>query len=163
MPTPTYIPLANITLGSSAASVTFSSISQAYRDLVLVVSATGSAADSLRSRLNADTSTNYAVVNMTGSGSTASSSAFSGRNGFDLSVNAALSTTENLLCTVQVLDYSATDKHKPVLARTGRAGQADEALALRWASTSAVTTMSVYPNSGSFTSGSSFALYGIVA
>jgi len=49
-----YVPLANLTLGSSAASVTFSSISQAYKDLVLVIEATTSALDVAIIRFNSD-------------------------------------------------------------------------------------------------------------
>ena len=42
MPTPTYTPLATVTLGTSAASVTFSSIPATYRDLILIFDGTGS-------------------------------------------------------------------------------------------------------------------------
>jgi hypothetical protein len=57
-----YTALANVTLGSSAASVTFSSISQSYRDLVLVITATTSAVDNAFIRFNSDSGSNYNIV-----------------------------------------------------------------------------------------------------
>jgi hypothetical protein len=61
---------------------------------------------------------------------------------------------------IQVMDYAATDKHKTVLARYGGASLGTGMLAGRWASTAAVNTINII---GSFTSGSTFYLYGIVS
>ena len=59
----TYTPLATSTLGSAAASVTFSSISGSYTDLVLVISCAQSAAGGgLRFQFNSDTGGNYSTV-----------------------------------------------------------------------------------------------------
>ena len=166
MPTPTYTPLANITLGSSAASVTFSSISQAYRDLVLVVQATPVTNDvGLRFRINSDTGSNYNYVTMYGTGSTTGSitgtSAYATLGGGLASPNTIVTNA-----LVDFEDYSVTDKHKSILARVdipsgtypGTTGEA-----YRWASTSALTTIQVYFGSGNIASGSTFALYGIAA
>lgn len=164
MPTPTYTPLANITLGSSAASVTFSSISQAYRDLVLVVqAATGSANTNLRIRLNSDSGANYNFVTMAGSGSATASTSSAGDTLFapgypNYDLGTGLSDA-----IIHFMDYSATDKHKSMLARTDRPDAQVTAAAGRWASTSAVTGITVYVAATTFNAGTSLALFGIAA
>jgi len=161
MPTPTYKPLANITLGSSAASVTFSSISQAYRDLILIVQSGTTGGADMSIRLNSDSGSNYNWVQMYGTGSgSGTSNAFASQNHF---FDYGTPTTLDAMMTVQLQDYSATDKHKSVLARRDWAAGLTLASAGRWASTSAVTALQVYAFSGSFIAGSSFALYGVAA
>lgn len=163
MPTPTYIPLANLTLTGSASSVTFSSISQAYRDLVLVVSATSSAATNTYIRFNADSGTNYHAVYMEGDGSATSSGTkltaaqIQSTNSF-----ADISTSPNTQVW-SVMDYSATDKHKSVLLRTNLASGGVGAVAARWANTAAITTLLVVGNGGTLSSGTTLALYGIAS
>jgi hypothetical protein len=116
MPTPTYKPLANITLGSNTSSVTFSSISQAYRDLILVIdgktSVTG--ADTVFARYNSDSGSNYSLVRMTTDGSTYGSAA-SSETGAAIGIPA--NNTAATVYTVNIMDYTATDKHKTALSR----------------------------------------------
>lgn len=157
MPSATYTPLANITLGSSAASVTFSSISQAYRDLVLVCAGTSASNSNWQLRLNSDTA-NYSTVYMLGAGSG------SGSSGTDTLLLGGGIGTSLSQSTFQIMDYSATDKHKTVLNRTDKVDDATYAWANRWASTSAVTSVLVRcANGANFSTGSTFALYGIAS
>lgn len=159
MPTNTYTPLANLTLGSSAASVTFSSISQAYRDLVLVMQVKTTGSNTLaRMTFNSDTATNYSRVNMVGNGSTATSTASADDGIFACDV----SSSDFYVQINQVMDYSATDKHTSVLTRTAREDRTI-ALAQRWANTAAVTTATVTIAAGSFAAGSTFSLFGVAA
>lgn len=160
MPTPTYTPLANLTLSSTAATVTFSSISQLYKDLVLVINAkNNTGATGLRARFNNDSGANYSFVLMDGDGTTAASATASGQTLLSIGSNAT-SDTVNIL---NIMDYSATDKHKTVLVRANGASLSTAAFADRWASTSAITSIVVFPAANSFASGSTFALYGIAA
>jgi hypothetical protein len=162
--TPTYTPLANITLGSSAASVTFSSISQAYRDLILVATMPRTDVTDTNSyvRLNSDTGSNYSYVQMFGNGSAGySNSASSQTTARAFTYQNTTSRQYNGI--LQLMDYSATDKHKTFLTRYNGDDSGVGAFALRWASTSAVTTLLVYPGSGSYAAGSTFALYGVAA
>jgi hypothetical protein len=160
MPTPTYTPLATITLGSAAASVTFGSIPATYRDLILVLQ--GLANTSILSatmRLNGDTGSNYSYVFMTGTGSVAQSSAAT-----DTRINVAAISASSMSQTIfQLQDYSATDKHKALLIRTDVAGWGTRAGAARWANTSAVTSISIIIDGGSLTTGSTLSLYGVIA
>lgn len=153
-----YVPLANLTLSSSAASVTFSSISQAYRDLVLVMSATS---PEPYIQFNNDTGSNYNFLWMLGMDAAYSGSSTS-------QTSAALARVAwggNVVASI--MDYSATDKHKTFLSRANGAGvgnNAVEAIAGRWASTSAISTVKVLGfGGGTFPAGSSFALYGIAS
>lgn len=164
MPTPTYTPLANITLGSSAASVTFSSISQAYRDLVLVASVSSSSATGyMKMRVNSDTGSTYNEVIMSGDGTTARSGSGASGTSFDLQYWGQVSASSRQQMKADFLDYSTTDKHKTILHRGDNSAYATEAMAFRWASTSAITAIQVYTVGFDFAIGSTFALYGVAA
>jgi hypothetical protein len=160
MPTPTYTPLATVTLGSSAASVTFSSIPATYRDLIVVLNVGGTSTAQVRVQYNGDTGSNYSAVRMTGDGSTTSSGSATEAS---MRLSASLSTAVQTALIHQIMDYSATDKHKSVLNRHSSAATHVEATAGRWASTSALTSISFILSTGSYISGSRFDLYGVIA
>lgn len=153
-----YVALANITLGSSASSVTFSSIPATFRDLVLVIKDLSVAPTngSVRIRFNGDTTdANYSRVIMFGSGSTGTSGATNGHLFYDLY------ETQGQPTLVNIMDYSATDKHKTVLTRWSGTDSYVVAGAHRWANTAAINTIAIVPNGFNFASTSTFALYGI--
>jgi hypothetical protein len=155
-----YTALANVTLGSSAATVTFSSISQAYRDLVIVFSGKGTAG--FVGRFNSDTGTNYNTLDMVGDGSvTASYNTTSTTSLFfaNAAINPFDGTTQSSTI-ITIFDYSVTDKHKTLLNRHDRANGMTVANVGRWASTSAITAIEFRTN---FVAGDSFALYGVSA
>lgn len=159
-----YTALANVTLGSTATTVSFSSINQGFRDLVLVCRPIGSTPSNFIVRVNNDaTNANYAVVNMFGNGSGTSSSTTSGTPGWTAAFNASVLTTAALTTVYNIMDYSAVDKHKSVLIRTDGASESTEAEAGRWANTAAVTTLTCITQGSSFVAGSTFALYGVSA
>jgi len=158
MPTPTYTPLANITLGSAAASVTFGSIPSTYRDLVVVFSGFGTNRGSFR--INGDTGGNYAWQRM-------SSSVTGGSTGADdagkLSESASGTTTVPLLFNIDFMDYSQTNKHKTIISTAAHAPSGTDAVVNRWANTAAITSIRIFLVSGSWQAGTTAAVYGIVA
>jgi hypothetical protein len=156
MPTPTYTALANVTLGSSAASVTFSSIPATYRDLILIARGTSaSSADDVRVYYNADTNNaNYSSVQMLGTGAAAQSSTF---------LTTGVFATDASQIIFQIMDYSATDKHKTLLSRSDRTGSTVQANAYRWANTAAVTTVRVQMIGINFAASTTFNLFGIAS
>ena len=163
MPTPTYTPLATVTLASVSAAVTFSSIPANYRDLICTVVAPGSTTLQGRIRLNGDTGANYSYVRMSGSGSARTSvAAVSQTLGF-LSGIAVATTANALQLSIEVMDYSATDKHKTILSRADQSTSGTEAFANRWANTAAVTSVRILTSTGSWAIGSTFSLYGIAS
>ena len=160
MASPTYDLLDSTTLASSASSVTFSSISQDYRDLVLVCNPVLSPGYNPVVRFNGDTGANYPLVKMRGNGSAAQSEAVTSDTYLDI---AAYVSGTSLIVT-QIMDYSATDKHKTVLNRGNNAALSVQALAARWANTSAISSILIYEvNATNFGVGSSFHLYGIAS
>lgn len=160
MPTNTYTALATVTLGGSDADIIFSSIPATYRDLVIVIRAKNTVdAQGIRCQFNSDTGNNYSYVVMYGTGSSAASGASSSQGYADFGVNRTTDTST----IVQIMDYSATDKHKTMLVRSDNASEITLAYANRWASTSAITSIKLYASVNSFTSGSTFSLYGIAS
>lgn len=161
MPTPTYIPLATVTLGTTAASVTFSSIPSSFRDLVVVTqgrSTTGT--PDIIYRLNGDSSGSYSRVYMGGSSGGTFFGTDAGANGLWGFVD----STTAVSGLVQIMDYSATDKHKTILSRASFGAATVIAYAGRYAQTTAVTTVALICGSGTtFAAGSSFNLYGIAS
>ncbi len=158
MPTNTYTPLATVTLTTTDSDITFSSIPNTYRDLVLVVRGTTTAGVALYARFNSDsTSANYPRVGMAGYGSTAAS--FSGT---EPGIQAAFLTTANTWI-LNVMDYSASDKHKTVLSRLNQDTSEVNAIATRWANTAAITSVQFITASSTFAAGTTFSLYGVIA
>ena len=160
MPTATYTPLATVTLGSSASSVTFSNIPATYRDLILVIQGTVPVASNIGLRFNGDSGSNYSYVYAFGSGSSTGTG-----SGTDTVIyGGAFNNTSISQSTFQIMDYSATDKHKTVLNRTEETNAATYMWADRWANTAAITTIQVRLSSGgNFNSASTFSLYGVIA
>jgi hypothetical protein len=164
MPTPTYTPLATVTLGSSASSVTFSSIPATYRDLVLVYNFLGSTSAFTNFIVNSDSTANKSRVRMIGGPGTSPFTDSSSTDG-DF-YTGVLNTTQRTSGIVELMDYSATDKHKTFLLRWGEfqsGNQVVNAYAYRWPSTSAITSINCRTSSGNFAIGATFNLYGIEA
>lgn len=161
MATPTYIPLANITLTSAVTTVTFSSISQSYRDLVLVANYTvdNGATDVLFSGLGSSGSNTVAYASSSTPASTTSTNATFSR--------AIVSNpgTGLVVSTLNIFDYSTADKVKTVLMRTSANGAYVDMRVARGAATTAVSSFSIAASATStkFNIGSTFALYGIAA
>ena len=157
----TYTAIATQTLGSAAASVTFSSISGVYTDLVLVGSLNTTAALDYWFRLNGDTGTNHSNTRVIGNGATATSSRGSGSS--QTYINAISNTTGQHQFTINLLNYSNTTTYKTQLTRFANAGMDTNARVSLWSSTSAITTILIQTDSSTFTAGSTFSLYGIKA
>jgi hypothetical protein len=166
MPTPTYTPLATVTLTSSVSSVTFSNIPATYRDLILVASAKYSGSATNRGsamRVNGITSSDYSNVR-TDNGASA--------GGTDNNIPLIGESNTNFAThIIQFMDYSATDKHKSILFRSSTDGARVAMVAARVATTNAITSIALWPPDNFITpgdpdqwaSGSSFSLFGIEA
>lgn len=170
MATPTYTLIDSATLGSSAASVTFSSldtVATAYTDLVVVVAAKNSNYAGLSLTINGQ-STNYSQVYMRNSpGSNTLQSGSSGTSPYLNSYGDAYG--DYALWEIQIFNFSDTDKHKSAIGRFGTTTTAistTNACAYMWASTAAITALSISAQIGSgqtMSAGSTFYLYGIEA
>jgi hypothetical protein len=162
----TYTPLATSTLGSPAASVTFSSISGAYTDLVLVVASTRDTISNSYFQVgngSIDTGSNYSTTYLYGNGTTAASARQSNSSNGVLLDAVGNTQTEQSTWILQIQNYANTTTYKTILNRRSRAS--DEAFACvgLWRSTSAINTVKFYPSGGNLSTGSTFTLYGIAA
>jgi hypothetical protein len=164
MPTPTYTPLATVTLGTAASSVTFSSIPATYRDLVFAINGQTTGNANVIYRINGDTGSNYSHVRMAGAGGAGSNS---GTFGESYATWGSVLNGTRFIINLNILDYSATDKHKTSLVRSGYTDLSSvatvEALAIRWANTAALTSIVFSTNVGSFATGTTLSLYGVIA
>jgi hypothetical protein len=161
-----YVPLANLTLGSSATSVTFSSINQTYRDLVLVIDNAREVANNgavMKMRFNSNSTSIYNEVEMSGNGTTRSASTNTNQPDFNLSQGQGMSNTNPMNFLVNIMDYSTTNKHKNVLVRTNFPAGLVQASAKRFADTTAVSSITLLPFTGSIAANTTFALYGIAS
>jgi hypothetical protein len=162
----TYTPIATQTLSSAAASVTFSSISQSYTDLIVVFNGSGSATANYFMQLgngSIDTSSNYSTTVLDGDGSSVYSARYTNDTvGVRADYWATAST--NMKQTIfQIQNYSNTTTYKTVLMRSSLPANETVATVGLWRSTSAINTLKIYPLSGNFNTGSTFTLYGIAA
>jgi len=169
----TYESIATQTLGSAAASVTFSSIPSTYTDLVVVcsnVTASNGSANFfyLCGNGTIDTGSNYSVTVLGGNGSTASSARQSTQGKIIVGayyVGISSSTSFPSQTIINVMNYANTTTYKTVLSRDAIAASgagATEAFVGLWRSTSAIDTIQIKPDSGNFNTGT-FSVYGIKA
>jgi hypothetical protein len=158
-----YIPISSQTLASSASSVTFSSIPGIYRDLVLVANYTISSSANVLMRVNSDTGANYFYAGVWSNGGSVSNSG-SGGSSVQIVLDIAGSTQANQRqqATIQIIDYSQTNKHKGMLIRKDDpTTRGTLMMSGRWGITSALTSVTFY--NATFVAGSTFSLYGVLA
>jgi hypothetical protein len=159
----TYEPIATTTLGSASSSVTFSSITGTYTDLVLVCNAIATTADAVSIRLNGDTGSNYSRLILWGNGSAAGSAKYSNESFAYTGFYANLDTNPTINI-FQINNYSNTTTYKTILGRGNAAAQAAMANVNLWRNTAAITSIQLTISGGSsYQTGSTFTLYGIKA
>ena len=160
----TYTPIATQTLGSATASVTFSSISGAYTDLVIVYSATtSSGANDVCIRFNGDTTANYSGTFLYGTGSTASSTRITTTNAIFVDYYGAPGTSSPATNILNIQNYSNATTYKTWINRSSQASSGVDAIVGLWRSTSAITSVTLFITSNTISVGSTFSLYGIAA
>lgn len=163
----TYEPIATTTVsGTSTTSYTFSTIPQTYTDLVLILGNAGASGNVQPAlRFNGDTSALYSVTNVSGDGSTAISFRVSGATNIQFGYNDYLNNTNNYTGVFNIMNYANTTTFKTTVQRGSNASVGVGANVGLYRSTSAITSVTILPVSGSwyFLAGSTFTLYGIKA
>ena len=167
----TYTLISSQVLGSAAASVTFSSIPQTYKDLVIRASLrtdrTAATVDAILITLNSDTGTNYSYTSIYGSGSAAGSGSSSvANNAYNPYTDSNTATANTYGSHEFYIPNYAGNKNKPFSSFNAMETNATAAfifgIANLYSSTSAISSISFAPNGGTnFLSTSSFYLYGI--
>ena len=64
---------------------------------------------------------------------------------------------------VQIMDYSATDKHKTLLFRGGGPATGVGASATRWSNTAAITSIKLINTAGTLDTGFTLTLYAVIS
>jgi hypothetical protein len=164
----TYEPIATTTLGSAAASISFTSIASSWTDLRLVLVARGDSGSginfALQTRFNSDTGTNYSWTQIYGDGSSAlSSRATSQDYGYGGGIAGPTSPAGTWsLSTLDIFSYAGST-NKTFMYTTSNdqngAGYVNRGVTL-WRSTSAITRIDLTTNT-SFATGTTATLYGI--
>jgi len=164
MATATMVPLATQTLGSAAASITFSSIPGTYTDLRLVLTGTTSAGDYLTLQFNGDTGTNYSATGLEGTGTVAQSGSSTSASSITPQNATQTSTTVPVTLTGDFSSYAGGTNKSSLFAFSGDtngAGSVRLTVGL-WRSTSAITSIKIFLTGASnFSTGTIATLWGI--
>ena len=168
--TNSYESIQTTTLGSSQATITFSSIPSTYKHLQLRAfgkTDVAGSGDYFRIRFNSDTATNYSTHFLSGDGSTTPVSGTANTSSMYATRFSGNSGATNIfgVGVVDILDYADTNKYKTVRTLGGVDTNGGGELFYssgNWRSTSAVNAITLFPNAGSnFMQYTSIALYGI--
>jgi hypothetical protein len=164
MPLPsTMIPIANLTLNSATQTITFNNIPQNYTDLVLVSVFGATSGMDIALRFNGDTSSsNYGTVRMWANGVSGPASNRNTDTGIIPRTNVNQASTLSSMLRTNIMNYVSTSMFKSVIGRYDFSSQTEQH-AGTWMSTAAINKIEVVAFSNTFTSGSSFTLYGIKA
>ena len=158
----TYEAIATQTLGSAAATVTFSSIASTWTDLILVINATTTSGNrGLRAVLNSDSGSNYSSTYISGDGTSASSGRYTSTTYLDTVASLSNATPSTTIMHFQ--NYSNASTYKTILTRNSNSAVVSRASIGLWRNTSAITSILVQLSADNLNTGSTFTLYGIKA
>lgn len=165
--------LAESVLGSAVASVTFSSIPQTYRSLMLSIAVRSDAAGTstpVMAQFNGDVGANYDRQQLIGNASTTTSAEQINVTGAyigDASASGAAAGAASIM-TVFIPLYSTTSFWKQITSNhllstgTGTGSLHVKIWGSRRRNTAAITSILIKPDAGNFIAGSSFTLYGLL-
>ena len=167
-----YIPtdfqsIATVTVGSGGQStISFSSIPSSYQHLQLRFAASSNTVSGLRIRFNSDTGNNYAWHQIFGTGASVVVGAGTSQSSIALAYDNKADVLFPAPGVTDILDYANGNKNKTIKTLTGTEQNNNDGIVIYrsglWMNTAAITSISIFLDSGSFNQYSSFALYGIV-
>ena len=166
MATSTYTPLYTNTLTSTASSVTIT-VPSGYTDIRFVGSLLSSSGNAAIIQVNSDTGSNYSRQRVLGTGSAASAYEYSSQTRW---ISDAVSTTASTfgVLTLDLMNYASTTTYKTCIARDSSNLYTAAWVGLWRGSTGSavnqpITSITFTPDSGVWSIGSTFSLYGIAA
>ena len=159
----TYEPIATTTLSSGASTITFSSISGSYTDLILVCELVDGGGYDIAIRFNSDTGSNYSRTYLSGNGTSAYSGRVSNQTYGYLSAYGWPDTGLRAINIAHIMNYSNSTTYKTIISRSNRASNGTDAVVNLWRSTSAITSITIAPQftANNYGAGSTATLYGI--
>jgi hypothetical protein len=158
----TYEKIATTTLGSSAADITFSSISSAYTDIVLIFSGVRDSGGDLDLgfRFNSDSGSNYSDTEIRYTPTSINSY----RNANQTFTRLGVLTSSQTMLRANIMNYSNTTTYKTAISRVDSRNTEYGATARTslWRSTSAINSITIYSGAGNIASGATATIYGIL-
>jgi len=161
-PSGAYDSIATVT--GSGSSITFTSIPSTYTHLQVRLVAPGSSDSDVWMRFNSDTGSNYSSHRIYGDGSGVAAGAATSSTKIDFGARSSGSSTIPAPAIIDVLDYANTSKYKTSRELFGWDNNGSGYIMFGsglWMSTSAITSITLLPQVGTFQSGTHAALYGI--
>lgn len=159
----TYEPIATTTLGSAAASITFSGIPATYTDLrlVLVGKTDSSGNREIGIRFNSDSATNYSVTTIIGNGSAASSTRLTSQAQI---FAGEIFSSQPTMSEIDIFSYGGST-NKTVLIKSSEsrnsAGSVRGIVGL-YRSVTAITSITLVTNADNYDTNYTATLYGIL-
>jgi hypothetical protein len=160
----TYEPIATTTLGTSASTITFSSIPATYTDLRLVLANafTSYGIDTVKIRFNGDTGSNYSDTYILGDGSAASSGRATSQTSGRLGRTGYLSSAPGMIL-LDIFSYAGSTNKSYLSADAadtngGVQNEVSRTVGL-WRDTAAITSIEL--RNVTFQAGATATLYGI--
>jgi len=173
MATATYVPIATTTLGSAAASITFSSLTTSYTDLRVIVNGTTSASTYIYVRYsgNSTSAYQYAVgYNKSTNDGTLISTYSTSATSAQITPASATSTTIPFLVIHDIFNYQLASSYpKHAMTRfscdqnSTSSGFDSTGYNYFYVAATAITSIAFSLGSGNFSTGTSATLYGIKA
>jgi hypothetical protein len=161
----TYEPIATTTLGTAAASITFSSIPATYTDLRLTFIGYPTSDDGLAFQINGLSTTIYSGTALSGSGTAANTTTTTNQTYGYLTLFGSASATIPTFYTLDVMSYAgSTNKTILSTASTDKNGSGTvERIVHLCRTTSAITSITlISQNAYNLKAGSTATLYGIL-
>lgn len=156
-----YTLISTQTLLNPAASVTFSSIPQTYKDLVLeFVGYASVATDNLAMRFNGDLGNNYSDTYVAGNGTAASSTRRTNVSSMNMGNYTPASGSPGF-DIINIMSYSSGSVYKTAISRNNDASNWVASYVGLWRSTVAITSITLICPNGNVGSGTTFKLWGV--
>ena len=162
----TYEPIATTTLSSATSTITFSSISSSYTDLVLIASRrysnVGTGAENTFIRFNNDSTALYSTTYLSNG---PSAGRITGANNLYTSAGGNETADRFSVDVWNIMNYSNTTTYKTSLLRHNFGTSMLQNWIGLWRSTAAINRIDIIGGGtpGTFATGSTFTLYGIAA
>ena len=158
--------IATATGTGSSGTITFSNIPQTYQHLqIRYTLRMGAAGDNVAMRFNSDSGANYTRHYLYGTGATATAGSSTGTTSIGVgSFYNGADTTQPNVGIIDIHGYSSTTANKTVRVLSGidMNGSGDiDLISGLWINTAAVSTISLSVAGNTFSTASTFALYGI--
>jgi hypothetical protein len=166
----TFIPIQTYTLSATTASVTFSNIPQNYTDLKVVVCARSNRPTEIRDelivRFNNDSGNNYNYRTLRGTGSAAESQSGTSVSGILRDDMPASGATANTFSNQEIYipNYIGSTTKSVSIDSTMENNASSSFMHITsglWSNTAAITSVTLIPETSTFTANSTFTLYGI--